>query len=137
MDIVRRPVKYARVEIKPEGTIKVVAPRGFDVDELIRRKQNWIDDKLGRINRVADEIRGKENMLLLNGSFHELIYSELLDIDNSKRIVTTPGLAKLSEWMREKLREEVDYKSRLLSRLMGVKYGKIYIRRQKTKWASC
>ena len=137
MDIVRRSVKYARIEIQPEGTIKVVAPKGFDVDELIRRKQNWIDDKLSRIGSMADEIRGKENMLLLNGSFYELSPGEVLDIDNGRNIVTTPGLTKLREWLGKRLREEVHHKSRHHGGLMGVEYGRIFIRRQKTKWASC
>lgn len=137
MDIVRRYVKYPRVEIKPEGTIRVVAPPGFDVDELIKKKQDWIEGKLSIINSVADEIRGKENMLLLNGSFYELKRGNFLEVDSIKRVATTPGLTELREWIKEGLRQEMDYKTRLLSRLMGVKYGRIYIRRQKTKWASC
>jgi len=137
MDVVRRSVKYPRIEIKSEGTIRIIAPPGFDVDDFIRKKQNWIEDKLGRISSVASQVKGKENMLLLNGSFYEVRNGRFPEVDAVKRVVTTPNLPKLRQWLREKLREEMDYKSKLLSRLMGVKYGRIYIRRQKTKWASC
>jgi predicted metal-dependent hydrolase len=62
---------------------------------------------------------------------------DILEIDSVKHIIITPDLAKLSVWVKERIREEVTYKARLLSALMGVSYSRIYIRRQKTRWASC
>lgn len=137
IDIVRKHVKYPRIEINPGGKVKVVAPPGYDVDGFIGRKQGWIDGKLSKLSSVMEKSKGKENMILLNGSFYELNLGKKLDLNEGKMTLTAPNLFELHQWITEKLRAELSQKSRLISKLMGVEYGRIYIRRQKTRWGSC
>ncbi len=137
MDIIRRRVKYPRIEIKPDGKVRVIAPKGYDVDGLVKRKQGWIDKNLKEIKDIERQAESNDGTLLLNGLSYELKLGDALEIDSIKHIVMTPDLTKLSEWVKERIREEVTYKAGLLSRLMGVSYSRIYIRRQKTRWASC
>jgi predicted metal-dependent hydrolase len=137
MDIIRRRVKYPRIEIKPDGKVRVIAPKGYDVDGFVKRKQGWIDKKLKEIKDLERQAESNDGRLLLNGLSYELKHGDVLEIDNIKHIIITPDFAKLSVWIKEKIREEVTYKTRLLSKLIGVSYSKIYIRRQKTRWASC
>lgn len=46
-------------------------------------------------------------------------------------------LRVLKRWLKDRLRGELDFKVRLFASIMGVKYRKVYIRFQRTKWASC
>jgi len=137
MEIIRRRVRYPRIEIKHDGKIKVIAPKGYDVKAFVKRKQGWIDKKLKEISDLQHQAESKDNTLLLNGLPYELKYGDAIKIDNVRRIVMVSDLAELYTWIREKLREEVSYKAILLSRLMDTNYNRIFIKRQKTRWASC
>jgi hypothetical protein len=137
MEIIRRRVKYPRIEIKPEGKIKVIAPPGYDVSGFVKRKQAWIDKKLKEISGLKRQVEDKDDKFLLNGSYYELKTGSALEIDSIRNIMVMPELTELHSWLKGKLREEVSYKAKFLSRLVDVNYGKIYIKRQKTRWASC
>ena len=137
VDIVRKQVKYPRIEINSSGEVRVVAPPGYDVDGFIRRKQGWIDGKLSKLNGAMEKSKGNENMILLNGSLYELNLGKKLGLDEGRMTLTAPNLFELHQWITEKLRAELNQKSKHISKVMGVEYGRIYIRRQKTRWGSC
>jgi predicted metal-dependent hydrolase len=137
MEIIRRRVKYPRIEINPEGKIKVIAPSGYDVSGFVKRKQTWIDKKLSEISGLKRQAENKGDRFLLNGLYYELKTGSALEIDIIRNIMVMPELTELHSWLKEKLREEVSYKAKSLSRLVDVNYGKIYIKRQRTRWASC
>ncbi|WP_297507058.1 M48 family metallopeptidase, partial [Thermococcus sp.] len=52
-------------------------------------------------------------------------------------ILPENNLKVLKRWLKDQLRRELDFKVRLFASILGVKYRKVYIRFQKTKWASC
>jgi len=135
MDIVRRDVKYARIEIRADGSIRVVAPEHVDIDSLISQKRHWIDRKRREIEDMIKESKGKEDMLLLNGRF--LTMNTESDNEDSAPSASPADLRKLGRAMRQMLKEEMERKVRLFSLILGVKHGQLFIRAQKTKWASC
>lgn len=77
--------------------------------------------------------------LLLNGEFYEIINGEEFSVNPKFKVVFLPdnNLSILKRWLKNQLREELDFKVRLFASILGVKYRKIYIRFQRTKWASC
>jgi len=137
--VVRRNVKYPRIEINPSGGVRVVAPPGMDVKKLMNKKREWIEKKLKEIEEAKRKFLPCSNRLLLNGEFYEIVDSEEFSVNPKFRVVLLPngGLRLLKGWLKEQLREELEFKVRLFSSVFGVKYRKIYIRFQKTKWASC
>lgn len=134
-----RNVKYPRIEIKPSGEVRVIVPPGTDPGELVHLKRGWIEKKLGEIEAVKKQFEGLSDRLLLNGEFYEVVTGEELLINPKFKVVVLPGnnLGVLKRWLKGQLRKELDFKVRLFASIIGVKYRKVYIRFQKTKWASC
>ncbi len=137
--IITRNVKYPRIEIKPSGEIRVIVPPGTDPEKLVRLKSGWINKKLAEIEEIRKQFKGFSDKLLLNGEFYEIIRGEEFSVNPKFKVVVLPenGLKVLKGWLKEQLRKELDFKVRLFASILGVKYRKVYIRFQKTKWASC
>lgn len=137
--VILRDVKYPRIEINPSGDVRVIASPEVNVEELISRKSEWIEKKLREIEEAKMKFLPLSNKLLLDGEFYELIESEEFEVNSKFHVVLLPkeGLWILKRWLKGQLREELEFKVRLFSSVFGVKYRKIYIRFQKTKWASC
>ena len=100
--VVYRPIKYPRVELKT-GKIVIILPKGHDPEQILRRHEKWIQDKLNIISKALNETEKKS--LVNRGR------------DDLKRIVER----FVGSYERE----------------LGVNINKIFIRRMKTKWASC
>ena len=100
--VVYRPIKYPRIELKT-GKIVIILPKGHDPEQILRRHEKWIQDKLNIISKALSETEEKS---LVNRCRDDL-----------KRIVER----FVGNYERE----------------LGVNIHKIFIRRMKTKWASC
>ncbi|AKG91335.1 putative metal-dependent hydrolase [Geoglobus ahangari] len=140
MDVLveRKPVKYARIQVLPNGKVRVVAPPDFDVDTFINYHAEWINKKKKEIEELADEINGKENLLILNGKFYHLVKDKSFEIlDGEEGVVNYYSMRSLKRRLVSMLREELKSTVSFYSRLLGIKYGRIFIKMQKTKWASC
>ncbi|WP_297550863.1 SprT family zinc-dependent metalloprotease [Thermococcus sp.] len=137
--VIRRNVKYPRIEISPLGDVKVIVPPNVNPEDLVGRKKGWIEKKLREIEEARMKFLPLSNKLLLDGEFYELIESEEFGVNPKFHVVLLPkdDLETLKRWLKTQLREELEFKVRLFSSVFGVKYRKIYIRFQKTKWASC
>lgn len=137
MDILveRKPVKNARIQVLADGKVRVVAPPSFKVEDFIKKQAEWINKKLKEIEEFAKEIEGKEGLLLLEGEFYHLVEDERFEILDS--VVKYRSMRDLKRKLAAMLREELRSTVSFYSRLLGIKYGRIFIKMQKTKWASC
>jgi predicted metal-dependent hydrolase len=137
--VIRRPVKYPRIEISPMGEVRLVLPPGVDPKWLVEKKMAWIERKLQEIEKAKKKFLPFSKMLLLSGEFYEIVEGEEFRVNPKFRVVLLPGndLKVLKKWLKNQLREELDFKVRLFSSILGVKYRKVFIRFQRTKWASC
>jgi len=134
----RKPVKHARIQVLPNGNVRVVAPPDFDVDNFITNHAEWINKKKKEIEELAGEIKGKENLLILNGKFYHLVKDKRFEIlDGEEGVVKYYSMRSLKRRLVSTLREELKSTVSFYSRLLGIKYGRIFIKMQKTKWASC
>ena len=137
--VVRRNVRYPRIEISPQGEVTVIVTPDTDAKEFVERKKGWIEKKLKEIENAKRKFLPFSNRLLLNGEFYEIIDSEEFSVNPKFRVVLLPNgdLRLLKKWLRDQLRDELEFKVKLFSSVFGVGYRRIYIRFQKTKWASC
>lgn len=144
-----RDVKYPRIEVKPDKDVLVILPPGTKTHkEFLEKNREWVRDKISSIDDMisglglsTEEVKGK---LILFGNPYDLKLKDGnydVTIKNSSIEVTTPrdvdGLTHFRNWLREEIREKITSLSEAISSQIGVKYNRIYIRSQKTKWASC
>ena len=130
-----RAVKYARLEIKPDGRIVVTAPRGFDVGSFLKRHERWLEN---RLKELEDLRRESSRGFPFLGKFYVPIRGEFKGVRvENERIFLPENRERARKSLRNILRAKVSALVSLYSVLMGVSPGKVYIRNQRTKWASC
>jgi len=100
--VVYRRIKYPRIELKT-GKIVVILPKGHDPEQILRKHEKWIQDKLNIISKALSET--EEKSLVNRG--------------------------------RDDLRGIVERFVGSYEKELGVNINKIFIRKMKTKWASC
>jgi predicted metal-dependent hydrolase len=131
----RRPVKYARLEVRPDGTVLVTAPDGFDVDTLIEKHRGWLEGKLAEIGELREIA---ESGFPINGEFYQVIHGRKPKVHGRfKTIVLSPNPTDVVECLKKILRRELLPLVDSYARKMGVEPGKVYIRHQKSRWGSC
>ncbi|OED30629.1 M48 family metallopeptidase [Methanosphaera sp. WGK6] len=103
-----RNVKYIRYELR-EGKLKVVLPKRYDVDveDCVRRKEDWIYNKLIEYDKVHNELKKQtENKTLINRTLTEL------------RLIVDSYIDKYQD-------------------LLNVHVNRLQFRCMTTKWGSC
>lgn len=159
--VTRSPkAKNIRLKVTPESGLAVVVPRGFDenkIPAILRRKKEWIAEKL---EQAAERRRYFEprpvvhlpETLPLRALSRELqiVYRE----DDSKsghwlrasgrEVVISAAtfdrpavIAKLKEWLRLTVREELFPLVRQLAGKNGFDLRGLLVKSQRTRWASC
>jgi len=142
-----RDVKLARIIIRPDGIVRVVVPKEYDVGQLLSLKKDWILQQLSQIEQYQT-VALSENFYLfgkptrLEFKYHNsqssrlviLSHKVILSVPKSKRGQEIDLLEKeLRKLLRNKLNEIlVQY-----SKLLGVKYNRVSIKKHKSKWGSC
>ena len=137
MTVIRKAVRSARLQVRPDGTLRVVAPPSFDVDEFVRRNAAWIEMRRGELDRLAAGGSGREDLLLLYGRFHRLVPGTRFAIDETSGIVAAPSVPTLRRRLAGMLKEEVRGRLENYPDLTGQRPGRIAVKMQKTRWGSC
>ncbi|WP_297092602.1 SprT family zinc-dependent metalloprotease [Thermococcus sp.] len=131
----RRPVKYARLEVRPDGTVLVTAPDGFDVDSLIERHRGWLEGKLAEIDGLREIA---ESGFPINGEFYQVIQGRKAKVHTKfKTVFLSPSREEVLSCLKKLLRKELLPIVDEYSEKMGIQPGKVYIRHQKSRWGSC
>ena len=109
--VIRSKRKSIAVQIKPDGPIVVRAPKWMkerDIESFVLEKRMWIEKHSAMIRERQARLEQVEP------------YTE----------------AELRAWTKQ-AREIITQKVRYYAPLVGVDYGKIAIRRQRSRWGSC
>lgn len=131
----RRPVKYVRIEVRPDGTVLITAPEGFDVDTMVERHRGWLEAKLAEIDGLREIA---ESGFPINGEFYGVIQGRKPKVhERFKTIVLSPSRDEVLSCLKRFLRRELLPLVEEYGNKMGVKPGKVYIRHQKSRWGSC
>ena len=111
--VIRSNRKTVSIEIKPDMTVTVRAPRSVterQIERILQEKDNWIQKHF-------------EQMKMKNAGAGEQDINPLTDED----------IRRLANDAKMYIPERVEY----YAGIIGVSYGRITIRNQKTRWGSC
>lgn len=110
-ELIRSSRRTLSIEVSRDGRVLVRAPRNCSkkqIEEFLARKAEWIAEKLDMQKRIAEQVESRTQLTDQQRSFY-----------------------------REKAREVLTQRVEHYAKAMGVTYGRIAIREQKTRWGSC
>ncbi len=111
--VIRSNRKTIAIQVNPDMTVIVRAPKRAtekDIERILLEKDKWIKKHIEqfKISKAENEARGIKPL-------------------------TSDEIRKLADEALEYIPERVQY----FSKIVGVDYGRITIRNQKTRWGSC
>lgn len=145
--LVRKEVKHARVRVNETGIVRIIAPVVFsdlDIENLIQKKQRWIDKNMKFFRQMA-KINLQRNQLLLYGNrynyFYDSTFAQKVVINHEfKTILAKRDLLEIAiqeKWYRDVAKKHLTNRLTELSEKLNFAYKKLYIRNQKRKWGNC
>ena len=111
-NLVRSKRRSVSLHIRPDGSLEVRAPlfmRGSEIERIVREKEGWILKQQAKIARQEKES------------------------EESGGVMSREEVRNLAEQALKVIPERVKY----YAPLVGVNYGRITIRSQRTRWGSC
>ena len=114
IEVIRSKRKTLAIEIRPDMRVVVRAPEKIPQNEIMKfveEKQNWIKKHLVQMHFKAEEIKKQKK----------------------EPALTNADIEKLCQKALSVIPDKVKY----YAEIMGVTYGRITIRNQKTRWGSC
>ena len=114
IEVIRSKRKTLAIEIRPDMRVVVRAPEKIPQNEIMKfveEKQNWIKKHLVQMYFKAEENKKQKKVPAL----------------------TNADIEKLCQKALSVIPDKVKY----YAEIMGVTYGRITIRNQKTRWGSC
>lgn len=116
--IIRSNRKTLAIQINPDLSVTVRAPMyapQSDIERILREKEGWIQKHIEKIREMKEKKKETQG---------ESVESEYL---------TNEEIKKLADKALQHIPKRVSY----YAKQIGITYGKITIRNQKTRWGSC
>lgn len=141
----QRDVRYPRLEFKTAELLVILPKSWKDEIPLLERKMGWISKKHGEIQKAIEKFRAlKKNGhdLFIMGDFFEFRGDGPLEIDFDEKWVKydkrdRDHVRRLTTILKKRLLYEIEPATEEYSEKFGVEFNRIFVRRQRTKWASC
>ncbi len=111
--IIRSDRKTVGIRVNEDLSVTVRAPRRVskrEINRILNEKEAWITKQIDKINERKARIR-----------------------ENDIKSLTRPEIEELADRALKYIPERVEH----YSKIIGVDYGRITIRNQKTRWGSC
>src|SRR5262245_3457979 len=147
--IIRRPVKHARLRVRQDSSVELIVPKDWEAGEvatLLDRKKAWIQEKQ---EFFETRKRGRpclaDNEVMLFGELFRIKIDERLhagvEIDRSGRQVRVARAfaseLDLRSWQRALAKTFLSSRTTELSEKYGLKFGRLFVRSQRTKLRNC
>ena len=111
--VIRSNRKTVAIQVNSDLSVTVRAPRSAsekDIEEILKKKEAWISKHIEKIKKTKERLEAEPTEKL-----------------------TREKVIALAEEALKVIPAKVEY----FAKVIGVTYGKITIRNQKTRWGSC
>lgn len=111
--VIRSNRKTVAIQVNSNLSVTVRAPRSVsekDIEEILKKKEAWISRHIEKIKKTKERFEAEPTEKL-----------------------TREKVIALAEEALKVIPERVEY----FAKVIGVTYGKITVRNQKTRWGSC
>lgn len=111
--VIRSNRKTVAIQVNSDLSVTVRAPRSAsekDIEEILKKKEAWISKHIEKIKKTKERLEAEPTEKL-----------------------TREKVIALAEEALKVIPARVEY----FARVIGVTYGKITVRNQKTRWGSC
>jgi len=148
--VFRRHAQARRLVLRlsMHGTqVQVTVPKGVSrarALEFTERSRSWIET---RIAHHGDNVLLQPgHRIPLRGVEHEIRHARtrrgLISVDSEARVILVPGELphvprRVADWLKAEARSDLTAATQRYAALMDVRYAKISIRDQRTRWGSC
>lgn len=147
--------KHARLEVRAGTGLTVVIPGSYkinDIPDLLRKKEQWILDKLAKYVRGHPITEGKEpksgNSIPYLGRHLKVVTRHNPGTAVSVRLEKNRLLVDLDSqngrlnlvlewWYRQQAEKLIKKRADELCPQLGITYGRLTVRGAKTRWGSC
>ncbi len=153
-------VKHVRLKVTPQRGLEVVVPIGYDprrIPGLLNRKKAWVRTALDRAEAVRKFFEPQPRWRL-PAQVHLRAIGRVVHVEVKERGVpwvavreTGPEAIEISgcisdgrtcrlalaRWLTSQVREYLSPRLQILSAKTGLKYQRIFVKQQKTRWGSC
>ncbi len=146
--IERREVKHARIKVREDLSVHLIAPNSFserEIELILKQKEKWIESKLAYFSSRNKPIKLQRNQIFYLGErYRYFYYSELKNkvIINHIHKTVRSGKDLLNKkiqrkWLKKEARRLIIGRLEHYTSKYNFKYNRVFIRSQKSKWGNC
>ena len=141
-----KKAKYLRMQIRNNGELEVVLPRGFklaDAEKFLHNKSDWIKKHVNQRKESQNKFYLLGREIKVTQNYDLFIKRHKISFKNNHLDIISPAGSKedsiilYKSWLRKLAKKSLTKRVQEIARNLGFKIGKISIRGQKTRWGSC
>ncbi len=133
----RRRVKRVALRVLADGTVLVTAPPGMDIGPVLSRHGAWIAQQRSRLDDLNAGHEGEADCMLFGGRACPLVAGDRCAYHEVSQQMEYTNIAALNHALRDWLRTDLAARLDHHAPRLGVAYGRVSIRMQRTRWGSC